>query len=104
MKEVIALVVIYLVFFISSIVLYKKSFYVNKMWLYLLIPVYLFLIYLYFEFINYIHTVLRENGFYFEFGHAGIWLIISMFLAYLTAIILLVIFFIRNRNRSSHKQ
>jgi len=104
MKEVVALVVIYLVFFICSIILYQKAFYVNKKWLYLLIPAYLLVIYLYFEFINYIHFILREKGFYFEFGHASIWLIISMLLAYLTAIVLVTIFFIRSRKRSSHKQ
>jgi hypothetical protein len=55
---------------------------------------------MYFEMINYIHIFLREKGIYLEFGHASIWLIILMILAYLTAIILIILFFLRRKNRT----
>ncbi|CAN5561747.1 hypothetical protein BH10BAC2_BH10BAC2_33280 [soil metagenome] len=38
---------------------------------------------------------------YFEFGHASLMLIVIMLLAYLTAIVFVVLYLVRNKNRST---
>lgn len=95
MREFIALLIIYLIFLGYSIVLYRKLFSLKKSIVYLLIPLYLLSIYLYFDFINYIHIRLRENKIYFDFGHASLMLILLLFTAYLTAIVLIVLYFFK---------
>jgi hypothetical protein len=91
MLENIILVIIYLLFLFTSIFLYKQSFRIRKQWLYILVPVYFIVIWFCFELVNYIHIVLRENGFYLEFGHASIGLLLVMIYVYLTAIFLLIL-------------
>ena len=104
MKEIIALIIIYLIFLLYSIALYKKAFNIDKKWLYFFIPVYLLSIYLYFELMNYVHIFLRHRRIYFDFGHASLMLIVLLLLAYLTAIILIILFIIRNRNHAIRKK
>ena len=105
MKELIALIVIYLIFLACSLLLYRKAIYLNSKWLYLWVPIYILAIYFYFEFINFIHVYVRGKGFYMELGHASISLAILMLLAYLTGIILLLFLIIRKRkqNQATHK-
>lgn len=62
----------------------------------MLIPIYLVSIYLYFELVNYIHIMLRENNIYLEFGHGSILLVMVLVLAYLTAFIFLVIYILKS--------
>lgn len=103
MKELIALFLIYLVFFLYSIILYRKSFYIQKKIVYLLIPVYLVTIYLYFELVHYIDILLMENEIYFGFGHASIMLVLLFILAYLTAFVFIILYFIQKRKRTIDK-
>lgn len=97
MKEFLILLVVYFLFFLYSIILYRKSLFVNKKLVYILIPIYLVSIYLYFELINYIHIGLRENNIYLEFGHGSILLVLVLILAYLTAFIFLIIYVLKSR-------
>lgn len=100
MREFIALLIIYLIFFSYSIVLYRKLFSLKKSKVYLLVPLYLISIYLYFEVINYIHIRLRESKIYFDFGHASLMLVLLLLAAYLTAVVLIVLYILK-RKRSN---
>ena len=97
MREFVALLIIYMIFLAYSIVLYRKLFSFKKGKVYLLIPLYLLSIYLYFEFINYILIRLRENKISFDFGHANIMLILLLSAAYLTAVFFIVIYFFKRK-------
>ena len=100
MKEIVILGGVYMLFFVFSIMLYRRAISMNKKLLYVFIPLYFVGIYFYFELINYVHILLREQGIYMEFGHASITLIMVMGFTYLTALVLLVLFF-KKRNKSS---
>ncbi len=102
MKEIFILVAIYILFFLISRLLYKKSFQLSGTWFYISVIIYLTFAYLYFEGINYAHIKLREKAVYFEFGHSGILLIMTWMLAIITGLILIILA-IHKRNQSSSR-
>ena len=98
MKEIVALIIVYLFFLITSILLYKRSLRLGNKWFYILTLIYFSLCYGYFELINQLHIYIRERGYYFEFGHASLTLIIVMLLSFFTACFLVGLAFYKRRN------
>ena len=103
MKSFLVLALIFAIYFIASVYLYKKAVHIKTKLLYILIPVYLILIYVYYEVVNLIHNSLRDNDIFVEFGHASIRLIGLLILSYLTALVFIVsLAFARKKATSSN--
>jgi len=90
MKEIIALVVIYIVFVIGSLFFYKRVFNVKLIWFILFLPIYLVSVYLYFEVLNQTKDYLRDNGIYLEFGEANLYLVLLWWFCTLNSILLII--------------
>lgn len=70
MKELFALVMIYLIYLILTYLLYKKVINMKASLMYFYLVGYLIFTYLYFELINETHSFLRDHGYYLDLGHA----------------------------------
>jgi len=79
MKEVIIIALIIIVFLYASYKVHLALLRCKKIWFILISVTYLVFTYLYFELINYVHSILRDHGYFIEFGHASI-LLIEVFL------------------------
>lgn len=100
MKEFMALFVVYIIYFAFSILLFRKAVLIRSSWFYVGALVYMVLIYFYFELVNFIHILLRERGFFLEFGHASISLILLMLFCYFTSVVLIIFAFIKRRRKT----
>jgi len=96
-KEVISLFLIYMLFLLSSLLLYKKGLQMKKSSLYFYIPAYFVSLYLYFELINYLHVSFRERGYFIEFGHASVGLILLMIISIVTGLLLVIQLFLKRK-------
>jgi len=92
MKEFFILFAIYLLFSLIGYLVYKWVLAVGKLWSLIILSIYLFGIYYYFELFNQIHNYLRNNKlFYVEFGHGSIDLLLLMLFCYLQAFAMIVV-------------
>jgi hypothetical protein len=91
MNEIFILIVIYAAHLVASLIFYKKVVLVKGALMYLYLIGYLVITYLYFELINVGHRALRDAGYYLDFGHASIMLLIVFFLSCLTAVVFVVL-------------
>lgn len=90
MKEIITLFLIYFLFFTASFFYAKKIVVVKLLWLLISLPIYIAAIFLYFDLLVSAHRYLRDNGIYFEFGHADEELIELFLFCFLSAVAFII--------------
>jgi len=91
MKETIALVVLYLIFFPLSLLYRKKVIYMEQKWVFTSILIYLIFIWGYFWLILKTHQYLRNNAIVkFDFGHTEISLVLFTVVCYVTAVVIII--------------
>jgi hypothetical protein len=100
MKEIIALSLIYIVFFAVSLLAYKKMVKLKLIWIFVFIPIYIYSIYLYFSALVALHNYLRDRGIYFEFGHADLELILLSLFCFISAAVFVLLIFVERKKNS----
>jgi hypothetical protein len=103
MKEIFVLVIIYVIHLIASILFYRKMVAMKSASKYLALVGYLILTYVYFELINVGHRRLRDAGYFFDFGHASIMLLITFVLSCVTAIVFIILIIVKFYRTSTGK-
>ena len=91
MTETISLVAIYAIFFLVSVLLYRKAYFVKGVILYLYIVVYFVLIEFYFRGITQLQIFLAEKGIQISFGHASISLVLLSFATYFSGLVFVIV-------------
>jgi len=101
MNEYIAYLIIYLVFAFFSFLFYKFAVNAKSIWAFLIVIGYFVIIYWVFDFFNDLHHYLRNRGFYIDFGHASLGLLIMMFFCYINAAIVIFLTLYRRQKRKA---
>jgi hypothetical protein len=97
MKTIAFLLIVYIVFLISSYYFRNKMIYVKSKWLYLFILAYLIAINFYYELFNQLDEFLTNKKIYLELGHANILLLLLYLFSNLTAIAIIISIFYKRR-------
>jgi hypothetical protein len=101
MIEITALLIIYIVFLVASLLLRKWMIKVRTNWIYVCIPIYLLAINSYFDLINWYDDFLRDRKIYIDFGHAKLDLLLLCLLTFVTALFFIInIIYKRYRKRA----
>ena len=98
MKEIIFVIVVFILFFVVSIFFQKKMIQLNRVWLILSIVTYFILINIFFDMLLDFTRYLKTFKIYFDFGHASLLLILLYFTCMAAAIGFVInIFILRNK-------
>lgn len=87
-RNMVICIVIYSVFLVVSLRLRKIILKIQKKNIYLSVIIYLLIIYPVMSLLNYILNYLKTKEIYFNLGHANIYLLSTLLICYLTAIII----------------
>ncbi len=98
MKGFIILIIMYSIVILLSIAIRRLTIGFRSKWAYLLLPIYIIVITIYIDFMNWLTNYLRGKQVYLDMGHANIGIVLLGFVSYITAVIFIVnIAFVRHR-------
>lgn len=100
MKGLLVLLIMYSIVIVLSIAVRRLTIGLKSKWAYIILPIYIFIITMYIELMNWLTNYFRDKKIYLDMGHANIGILLLGFISYVTALLFIInIIYKRYRKR-----